>query len=140
MAIGFHLVCKLTIEQERLRKGTMYRAFVGYFQQALALFGCQLARQRDPALDAVALDAIDLDLVMRHFDIDTIQCESLALGVHAQGHRSTGAESGHDEIEGRWSAIVATKVGRFVGKQAVLAGNDLLLVSSLSVFPDDNRS
>ena len=42
----------------------MHWTFVGNFQQPLTLLGGQVAIQGDAALDAVAFDAIDLDLVV----------------------------------------------------------------------------
>jgi hypothetical protein len=42
----------------------VHRALVGNFQHALALFGTQVAFERDVALDAIARDAVDLYFVV----------------------------------------------------------------------------
>ena len=59
-----YLIDQAGFDRQRLREGAVNRAFVGNFQQTLALFRAQLTVERDLALDTVARYAVDLDLVV----------------------------------------------------------------------------
>jgi len=138
--IGLFLGGKGAVKQDRLGKGAVYRAFIGNLQQALPLFIGQLAFKDDIAMDAVTCRAVDFNFFVAERDADLGKREALALGVHAQGHRGAGTESGHQEIERGRAGIGAPHADRFIGKQLMLADGHALLVSSLSIFCDDYDS
>ena len=129
-----HLIRKPGLDHQRLRERAVHRAFVGDFEQARPLIAAEIAIQRNLAQDPVALDAVDYYHVMSETDDDPRQRNTLALGIHAQGHRRAGAEAGHHELKRRRPGIRAADADWLVGQQSVLASDDFLLVSSLTVL------
>src|SRR4051812_33711981 len=84
----------------------VHRAFVGDFDQLLALLGIQRALHGDGPFDLVeqadlgvafgAILCMDLALFQRHGD--AVERQRFSLGIQSQGHGSTGAEAGKQQV------------------------------------------
>lgn len=107
-------------------QGSMHGASVRDLEKSPALFGVQGATQLDYPIDAVELAGLGravlavfgVDPGVAQCDGDALQGPMLARGVHVQGYRGAGAESGEKEVVRRGASVVADG-RRFVGSTGV---------------------